>query len=450
MKITFCGSTEGVTGSNFYIETNKGTKFVVECGLFQGSEETEDQNWQNFPYDPTELDFALVTHSHIDHIGRLPKLCKDGFAKNIYSTEPVAEFAKVFLQDTRKIMKDEAERKGKTELFSDQDVQNTISRFKTTSYGKTIELNPEVRATFYDAGHILGSAFILIEADGKKIVFSGDLGNSPVPILKDTESLPETDYLVMESTYGNRLHKKGIERKTELERIIEETITKKGVLLMPSFAMERTQEILYELNELVKNNRIKDIPIYIDSPLAIQATAVYSKYPSYFDKEAREILDRGDDFFDFPGLSIVENMERSKELDKDVSPKIIIAGSGMSTGGRIIFHEKRFLPEPSTTLAIVGFQVEGTLGRKLKDGDKRVNIMGEEIEVKATVREISSYSAHADQDMLKNWALSSKEILKEIFLVHGESEAKRALQSKIQDESGIKTTIPQNNQSFSL
>ena len=219
---------------------------------------------------------------------------------------------------------------------------------------------------------------------------------------------------------------------------------------MPSFAMERTQEILYELNELVKNNRIKDIPIYIDSPLAIQATAVYSKYPSYFDKEAREILDRGDDFFDFPGLSIVENMERSKELDKDVSPKIIIAGSGMSTGGRIIFHEKRFLPEPSTTLAIVGFQVEGTLGRKLKDGDKRVNIMGEEIEVKATVREISSYSAHADQDMLKNWALSSKEILKEIFLVHGESEAKKALQVKIQDESGIKTTIPQNNQSFSL
>ena len=450
MKLTFFGATEGVTGSNFHIETKSGVKFIVDCGLFQGDNQTEENNWKEFQYNPSELDFALVTHSHIDHIGRLPKLCKDGFKGFIYSTEPVAGFAEIFLQDTRKILKNEAEKKGKPELFSDQDVTNAVSRFKTQKYREVFEPAPGVRITLYDAGHILGSAFILVEADGKKVVFSGDLGNPPVPILEDTEELPETDYVVMESTYGDRLHKKDTERKTELERIIEEAVTKNGVLLMPSFAMERTQEILYELNELLTTNRIKSIPIYIDSPLAIRATEIYAKYPNYFDKEARDILSKGNDFFDFSGLTVIESMEQSKELDREVGPKIIIAGSGMSTGGRILFHEKRFLPEPSTTLAIVGFQVEGTLGRLLKDGAKKVKIMGEDVEVQAKIHEIGSYSAHADQKMLSDWATTSKNSLKEIFLVHGEQSAKEALKSKIQDESGVKTIIPAPSESFDL
>jgi metallo-beta-lactamase family protein len=450
MKLTFFGATEGVTGSNFHIETKSGVKFIVDCGLFQGDNQTEGNNWKEFQYNPSELDFALVTHSHIDHIGRLPKLCKDGFKGFIYSTEPVAGFAEIFLQDTRKILKNEAEKKGKPELFSDQDVTNAVSRFKTQKYREVFEPAPGVRITLYDAGHILGSAFILVEADGKKVVFSGDLGNPPVPILEDTEELPKTDYVVMESTYGDRLHKKDTERKTELERIIEEAVTKNGVLLMPSFAMERTQEILYELNELLTTNRIKSIPIYIDSPLAIRATEIYVKYPNYFDKEARDILSKGNDFFDFSGLTVIESMEQSKELDREVGPKIIIAGSGMSTGGRILFHEKRFLPEPSTTLAIVGFQVEGTLGRLLKDGAKKVKIMGEDVEVQAKIHEIGSYSAHADQKMLSDWATTSKNGLKEIFLVHGEQSAKEALKSKIQDESGVKTIIPAPSESFDL
>lgn len=450
MKITFYGATEGVTGSNFYAETKNGIKFIVDCGLFQGDNQTEEENWKEFPYNPAELDFALVTHSHIDHIGHLPKLCKDGFKGFIYSTEPVAGFAEIFLQDTRKILKDEAERKGKQELFTDRDVTNAVSRFKTQKYKEAFEPAPGIKVTLYDAGHILGSAFIYIEADGQKIVFSGDLGNSPVPLLEDTEKLPETDYVVMESTYGDRLHKRDVQRKTELERIIEETTTKGGVLLMPSFAMERTQEILYELNELLTNNKIKDIPIYIDSPLATRATQVYAKYPNYFDKEARDILKKGDNFFDFPGLTVINSMEQSKELDREVGPKVIIAGSGMSTGGRILFHEKRFLPEPSTSLAIVGFQVEGTLGRLLKDGAKTVKIMGEDVEVRATVYEIGSYSAHADQKALKDWVITSKNSLKELFLVHGEQAAKEVLKSKIQDESGIKTTIPNPGESFEL
>jgi len=450
MKITFHGATEGVTGSNFYGETNNGIKFIVDCGLFQGDEQTEEHNWDDFSYDPATLDFALLTHSHIDHMGRLPKLCQDGFKGYIYSTEPVSGFAQIFLQDTRKIMQDEAKKKNKPELFSDRDLTNTVGRFKTYKYYKTFEPSPNIKVTFYDAGHILGASIILLEADGKKIIFSGDLGNPPVPILCDTDKLPETDYVVMESTYGDRLHKESGERLDELEAIVKNTITKRGVLLIPSFAMERTQEILYELNNLINKGRLKNIPVYIDSPLAIRATEVYRQYTDYFDKEAKDIIITGDDLFNFPGLKMIKNIEESKALDREVSPKIIIAGSGMSTGGRIVFHEKRFLPKPSTTLAIVGYQVSGTLGRQLNEGREKVNIMGEPIEVRAEVKEISSYSAHADQQKLISWINEAAGEIKKIFLVHGELEAKQILQAKLQRESGQNTTIPKTNESFEL
>jgi len=450
MKITFYGATEGVTGSNFYLETEQGVKFIVECGLFQGDPQEENNNWDDLPFEAEKLDFALVTHSHIDHIGRLPKLAKDGFKGFIHATEPVAGFAEIFLRDTRKILKDEAADKGKPELYDDQDVQNAVSRFKTHKYHETFEPAAGVKVTLFDAGHILGSSIILVETDGKKIVFSGDLGNPPVPILCDTEKLPECDYVVMESTYGDRLHKKVKEREVELERIVEDTMSAGGVLLMPSFAMERTQEIIYELHGLIKNGRIKKIPVYIDSPLAIAATEIYRRYPQYFDQEATEILGTGEDFFNFPGLTMIKDMEQSKALDKKVEPKIIIAGSGMSNGGRIVFHEKRFLGEPSTTLAIVGFQVRGTLGRQLCEGVKNVKIMGEPVEVKARVKEISSYSAHADQQKLTEWVGRGKNYLKQVFLIHGEAEAKTALQSKIQDLTGIKTTLPTKGESFEL
>lgn len=450
MKLTFCGATEGVTGSNFYIETNEGIKFIIDCGLFQGDDQTEEHNWDDFPYDPATLNFVLLTHSHIDHMGRLPKLYKDGFKGYTYSTEPVAGFAQIFLQDTRKIMQNEARKKNKPELFSDPDITNTVSRFKTYKYYETFEPAQDIKVTFYDAGHILGASFILLEADGRKIVFSGDLGNPPVPILRDTDKIPETDYVVMESTYGDRLHKESGERLDELEAVVKNTITKGGVLLMPSFAMERTQEILYELNDLINKGRLKNIPVYIDSPLAIRATEVYRKYTDYFDKEAKNIVITGDDLFNFPGLKMIGDSEESKALDREVSPKVIIAGSGMSNGGRIVFHEKRFLPEPSTTLAIVGYQVSGTLGRKLNDGEKKVNIMGEPVEVRAEVKEISSYSAHADQKKLINWINEAAGEIKKIFLVHGEPEAKEALQVKLQNESNQNITIPKTNESFDL
>ncbi len=450
MKITFYGATEGVTGSNFYLETNNGIKFIVECGLFQGDEQTEKRNWDEFPFDPTSLDFALISHSHIDHIGRLPKLCKDGFQGFIYSTEPVLGFAEIFLQDTRKLLQDEAKKINKSELFSDQDVTNAVSRFKTYKYYETFEPAAGIKVTFFDAGHILGASVILVEADGKKIVFSGDLGNPPVPILRDTDKLPATDYVVMESTYGDRLHKKVDKRLDELEAIVKNAISKNGVLLMPSFAMERTQEILYELNDLANQGRIKNIPIFIDSPLAIRATQIYQRFPGYFDKEATNIIKTGDDLFQFPGLKMVSDMEESKAIDRDVSSKVIIAGSGMSNGGRIVFHEKRFLPEPSTTLAIVGYQVSGTLGRRLSNGEKKVEIMGETIDVRAEIIEMGSYSAHADQNKLIDWVKSSEGKVNKIFLVHGEPTAKEILKNKIISKTGIETVIAKTAETIDL
>lgn len=450
MKITFHGATEGVTGSNCFVETNGGTKFVIDCGLFQGDEQTEDHNWDDFSYDPANLDFVLLTHSHIDHMGRLPKLCKDGFKGYIYSTEPVLGFAEIFLQDTRKIMQDEARRKNKPELFTDQDISNTMAQFKTHKYYEAFEPAEDVKVTFHDAGHILGSCFILIEADGKKTVFSGDLGNPPVPLLRNTDKLPETDYVVMESTYGDRLHKESGERLDELASVVKDTISAGGVLLMPSFAMERTQEILYELNDLTNKGQLENVPVYMDSPLAMRATEVYKKYTDYFDKDAKDMFTKDNDLFNFPGLKLIDSSEESKALDREVIPKVIIAGSGMSNGGRIVFHEKRFLPEASTTLAIVGYQVSGTLGRKLNDGEKKVNIMGEPIEVRAKVKEISSYSAHADQKKLVGWISEKTGEIAKIFLVHGEPEAKEALQAKLQGEATDGVSIPKTKELIEL
>ena len=449
MKISFFGAVEGVTGSNYYLETKAGTKFLVDCGLFQG-EELEAKNYDELPYNPKELDFALITHSHMDHMGRIPLLAKKGFDKKIHVTEPTAGFAEIFLTDSCKILANDAKDNGRQKLYEQEDVQKAVSLLETHCYCKKFNPSTDVTATFFDAGHILGSSFILIEADGKKIVFSGDLGNPPVPILRDTDAFPEADYAVLESTYGDKNHDRKEERKNQLERIIEETISNEGVLLMPSFAMERTQEILYELNDLINNGKITDIPIYIDSPLAIKATKIYREYPDYFDKEAKEILLSGDDFFNFKGLTFIDNFEQSKALQIKVEPKVIIAGSGMSNGGRIVLHEKRFLPEKSTSLAIVGFQVKGTLGRSLKEGAKNIEIMGEPVPVRAKIHEIGSYSAHADQQRLTYWIKQGAGKLQSVFLVHGEEEPKNALMHKIQDETGIKTIIPKPLESFEL
>ena len=448
MKILFHGATEGVTGSNFLVETN-GVKFLVDCGMFQGGAENDRQNWQKFPYNPSEINFAIATHSHIDHIGRLPYLHRQDFKGKIYSTHPTAAFARIFLEDTCKIVKNTAESLGLEKLYEQEDVLSTLQLFAPYEYYQSFIPAEGIEVKFYDAGHILGSAIIEIKAEGKTIIFSGDLGNPPVPILKDTDFITNADYVVMESTYGDRNHEPFEQRKLHLERTIEDTCKQNGVLLVPSFAMERTQELLYELNDLIENNHIKQIPVFVDSPLAIKATEVYEQFPQYFDSEAKEVLKKSGNFFNFPGLTFTKEMRQSNEIAKIPGSKIIIAGSGMSTGGRILFHEQKYLPLSSTTLLVVGFQVNGTLGRTLKDGVKRTNIGGKETNINAKIEVIDSYSAHADQSRLAYW-LSQIKTAKKVFLVHGEPETKQALLHKIEDEVGIETIIPKTDESFEV
>ncbi len=448
MKLTFFGATNGVTGSKYLLET-KGKKLLIDCGLFQGKDEEEDLNWEKFPFEPSSIDALVITHSHIDHIGLIPKLVKDGFSGQIYATNATRDFSEIFLLDSGNILKKVAEVKGKEPLYDDNDVTKTIKLFKPLDYHQTTEIFPGTKITLYDAGHILGSAIVYINTEGKSIVFSGDLGNPPVPIIKDTEFIPQSDYVVMESTYGDRSHETGIKREEELEKIIEETFTHNGTLLIPAFAMERTQELLYELNDLVNNNRIPKIPIYIDSPLAIKATKIYPKHEKYFDTDAKKHLEKGDKLFDFPTLHLVSSIDQSKAIDKNKEPKIIVAGSGMSTGGRILFHEKAFLSDPKTTLLIIGFQVKGTLGRKLQDGKKVVDIYGHTVQVNAKIRTINSYSAHADQPKLLYWLKQNKGVQK-LFLIHGENEAKEKLKISIEEKNGIETIIPSYNESFEL
>lgn len=437
MKVTFFGGTQGVTGSNYLVETGR-TKFLIDCGLFQGPDEEKKLNWEKFGFDPSEIDFLIATHSHIDHIGRVPYLVNEGFSGKIYSTEPTRDFAGIFLEDCAGHMGNEAEDLNLPPLFEVSDVAKVMPLFDCQTYHQKFSPAEGVEVEFLDAGHILGAAIVRITAENKTIIFSGDLGNPPVPILRDTEFPEKADVVVMESTYGNRLHKPSNERVGDLEQAIEQTIKNGGTLLMPAFAMERTQEILYELNELLIKKEIASTPVYLDSPLAIKATEVYKKYPNYFDQEAKLLIKNHIDFFGFKELKYLETPEQSMALDRDQSPKIIIAGSGMSNGGRIVHHEKVFLPDPKTTLLIVGYQVNGTLGRRLIEGEKEVKIDGRQISVAASIKSIDSYSAHADQTKLIDW--QAKIDNKKVVLVHGEQEAKEALSDKI-IESGKEVII---------
>ena len=444
MKISFYGATGGVTGSNYLIETDKG-KVIVDCGLFQGDKDESILNWKEFTYNPAEVDAVIMTHSHIDHIGRVPLLVKKGFKGTIYSTEPTKEFAGIFLADSCHLMENEAEYMNQEPLYDLDDVTKTIDLVETHTYHKKFSPIEGMEVEFFDAGHILGSAIVKITSGGKTVIFSGDLGNPPVPLLKATEQIDSADLVIMESTYGDRIHKPVDERKGELIEIIKDALKDNGTILMPSFAMERTQEILYELNHLADNNEIPLIPVYLDSPLAIKATEIYKKFPKYFNQEATDLLKTGDDFFAFKGLKMVDESADSMKLDKDEAAKIIIAGSGMSNGGRIQWHEKAFLPKESTRLLIVGYQVKGTLGRRLLDGEKELKIRGAEVFSKAKVIPIESYSAHADQPKLLKWVSAIKDVQK-IILVHGEDESKKVLAEKIKEVSGANVEIPAADQ----
>ena len=449
LKLTFYGGTGGVTGANFLL-VGEDKNILVDCGLFQGGDFSEDKNKEPFPYDPASIDILFVTHAHLDHIGRIPKLVREGFNGIIYSTPATMEITEISLMDSMGVLSKEARKKGIEPLYNKQDVEKTMSLWKKVSYKKSIEISSNLKAVFKDAGHILGSTMIEFEHAGRKIVFTGDLGNSPAPLLRDTEEIKDADYMIIESVYGDRNHESVEERTDKLRDIIKSTINKGGALLIPAFSIERTQTLLYEINNLVEDGKIPKVPVFLDSPLAIKVTSVYKNRIQNFNKGVQEEIKAGDDIFKFPLLKFTERHQDSIDITNTPNPKIIIAGSGMSNGGRIIYHEKIHLSDPNSTLLIVGYQAAGSLGRQLLDGVKEVEIMDKMVKVKARVENLTGYSAHRDSDGLLEFVDNSAETLKKVFVVMGEQKSALFLVQRLRDYIGVNAIAPKFGESFEI
>ncbi|MGA1050379.1 MAG: MBL fold metallo-hydrolase RNA specificity domain-containing protein [Minisyncoccia bacterium] len=454
VSIQFCGGAGSVTGANYVIDNGK-VKFVIDCGMIQGNKEADELNYVPFVYDPKSIDFMIATHTHIDHIGRIPKLVKEGFRGEIYSTYPTEEFAEISLRDTVSIMEHD---KTQIPLFGSEDVDQAVSQWRGIEYHEIYEMNENISFRFQDAGHILGSAiteiWVLDPETGKriKLVFSGDLGNVPSVLLRKYDYISEADYIIVESCYGDRIHQKLAERKEILKQAIKDTIERKSVLLMPTFSIERTQDILYELNDIIENHsgndsqrgKVGKIDVYLDSPLAIKATNIHAKYTQYYNQEAKQ-LSKTDDIFDFPFLTFTESREDSMKVNSQPQPKMIMAGSGMSTGGRVLYHEERYLSNPNNIILFVGYQAPYTLGRKILKGESPVYIHNHPVENKIEVRRIDGYSAHADQEMLLDW-ISKIKNSKNIFVVQGEQDASQTLADAIKDNLHIQAQVPTENE----
>jgi len=449
LKLTFHGGAGIVTGANFLLENNE-KKILIDCGLVQGEAYCHNCNRDPFPYDPKSIDVLIVTHAHIDHIGRIPRLVRDGFRGVIYSTPSTKELSEISYADSLVLLGEEAREKGILPLYDAQDVQKTLSLWKTIPYHTSKDIGGGFIFTYKDAGHILGSAMVEITYNSKKIVFTGDLGNSPAPLLRDTEVIEDADYIIMESVYGDKNHEPKEERTGKLQAIIEETIKKGGVLMIPAFSIERTQILLYEINNLVEDEKIKSIPVFLDSPFAIKATKVYKRHIENFKKEVQEEIKSGDNIFEFPQLKFTETVEESKHINDVHGPKIIIAGSGMSHGGRILHHERRYLPDSKSTLLLVGFQAAGSLGRILQDGAKKVTIFNKEVRVKASVVNLRAFSAHKDSDHLIEFISNTADRVKKVFVVMGETKASLFLVQRLRDYLGVDAVAPEQGDSVEI
>ncbi len=447
-KITFCSGAGTVTGANFLIEAD-GKKLLVDCGMIQGESIADKVNWGPFPYNPAEIDALFITHCHIDHIGRIPKLIEEGFKGVIYSTPPTKELTYPMLEDTAAIVTKDKEHDLRT-MYGEENIKHAISLWEGYPYHKVVELGPDFSFRLLDAGHVLGSSMIEFTFYGKKIVFTGDLGNSPSPILQDTEKLENVDYLIMESVYGDRKHEDREIRKQRLQEVIQDNYKRKGVLIMPTFSLERSQELLYEMNTLVENERIPKMPVYFDSPLGIKLTSVFKKYSEYFNPMVQADIKKDADIFSFPGLRITDDTKDSKEIVHIPNPKIVIAGSGMSNGGRIIHHELNYLPDPNNTILLIGYQSQGTLGRKIEEGATEVMIMHEKVAVRAHIEKISGYSGHKDTDALTDFVANTADSLKKVFVVMGEPKAALFLVQKLRDFLGVSAVAPDAGTSVTL
>lgn len=473
MKITFLGATKTVTGSNYLVEA-AGKKFLVDCGMWQGKAELEEQNKEDFNYDSAQIDFMLLTHAHIDHSGRIPKLYNEGFKGPIYAHKATCDLCALMLPDSGHIQEMENEwknrkrvRKGEKEvppLYTAEEAAKCLEIFQEVQYDEIIEITKDIQVRFNDAGHMLGSSIIelWVTEDGKttKTVFTGDLGNNDIPLLGEPTMIETADTLVMESTYGSRLHIRNDEKATMFLDIVSQTLDNGGTVVIPSFAVGRTQEILYEINKLkdiIKDEEFKrkyktlmKASVYVDSPLAISATEVFRENTYLFDDEVKEEIMKGDNPLEFPGLEFTRTADESKALNEDPRPSIIISASGMCEVGRIKHHLKHNLWNPKSTILFVGYQAPGTLGYNIVNGAKRVKIFGEEIAVNARVEYIEGYSGHADQQGLMNFVYSFIKKPKNIFLVHGEPESQEVLKEKLETETNIPVIIPEFGETYDI
>lgn len=459
MKIKFCGACSGVTGSCHLITTEK-HKILLDCGQFQGNKATESLNFEPFPFNPAEIDFMILSHAHIDHCGRIPLLVKQGFKGKIYCTDATADLLEVMLKDSGYIHEKEAEwqnrkneragRKPVEPLYTYQDALDSLKNVEPILYDQLVDLNEEMKLVFNDAGHILGSAitelWITEKGTTYKIVFSGDIGMTDRPILRDPVIIKKADYVIMETTYGNRLHEANYESLQKLIDIVIKTVRRGGNVVIPSFAVGRTQELLYQFNRFyLENPEYKDelqkITVFVDSPMAKNATEVFKRNAQVFDEETKAYITKGTNPLDFPNLKFTRTSAESQAINFDNSPKIIISASGMCEAGRIRHHLKHNLWNPKNSIVFVGYQAEGTLGQQLISGLESVTLFGEEISVKAEIYNLEGFSGHADRDGLYAWLSGFVEKPKHVFLVHGETQSKYDFADYVRQNMGYECTV---------
>lgn len=471
MELQFCGSAKTVTGSCFYLKTDD-LKILVDCGAFQGGAELEALNREDFPFDPAEIDYVLLTHAHFDHVGRVPLLVKQGFKGRIVCTQPSRDLAKIVLLDAAQLREEEFRRweavaktdNGKQSkknkeiieepLYTTEDVEKAMGFFDVYPYGNSITLKKGVEVRMRDAGHILGSAIFEIWVNNKlgrlrKLVFSGDLGQPGQRIVRDPDLVREADYVVVESTYGNRVHRSKDETILEFLTILNRAKEEGGNVIIPTFAIERAQEVIYEMNLFYENKLMSGLPVYLDSPMALQATEVFKRYPTFYDEDARRLLEKGDDPFDFKEFQMISSVDESKRLAAK-SGSVIMAGSGMCMGGRVIHHLANNISKRNTHIVFVGYQVKGTLGRSILEGAPSVRLKGRVQDVKANIHTLGGFSAHADVRDLNYWIRAFGRSPRLVFVVHGEESIAEGFASSISADFRINTHVPSHLEKVQL
>jgi len=465
IKLGFLGAARSVTGSCYLLEIAN-TKLLVDCGLYQ-ERPLRERNWTPLPVPPHSIDAVLLTHAHLDHCGLLPKLVREGLRVPVYCTPATKEITEIMLLDSAALQEEDAEfkrlrhqkekRRGpypEIPLYTVKDAQDAIPLLTPVDYEKTFQIGDSISATFYDAGHVLGSAMIQIKVhqngEQRQLIFSGDIGRRNKPILHDPTVFHEADYVIMESTYGDRKLETPEEAANRLAEVINSTARAGGNIVIPSFALERAQEMLFYLNKFLMEDRIPHLLVFFDSPMAMSINEVFAHHAELFDEEMKQLLKQNRSPFDFPGLKLIRTIDESKAINHISGTVIIIAGSGMCTGGRIKHHLTTNISRKESTILFVGYQAVGTLGREIVDGAKKVRILGHRYKVKAKIVQIEGFSAHADKNELLRWALNFHRPPRQLFLTHGESQSADHLATLLRDQTGWNITVPEYRQEFLL